>query len=501
MKNSLFYPAWVASLTLIQGATAQLDDFHHHDEDRFRNEFHPDGDFRRSARIADDDFHQNLRETEHHETAPRSSIANFPAPINDSDFHHNGRPPFEKVLLGRLLFFDNILSGNRNISCATCHHPRTATSDALSLGIGEGGEGIGLQRSLGYGSDAVEERIPRNSPALFNLGAREYTVLFHDGRVAKNRSEASGFKSPAGSQLPKGLENALAAQAMFPVTSAAEMAGQKGENPIANAAAAEKFAGQGGVWDLLADRIREIPEYAERFHDAFPTEIRSGSDIRFVHVANAIAAYETVAFRADESPFDEYLRGRDSLSAAEIRGMDLFFGRANCASCHSGDFLTDHEFHAIGMPQIGPGKGDGYGGHDDFGRENASKSASDRYKFRTPALRNVALTGPWGHSGAFTTLEEVVDHHADPGQSLRAFNPNSMVLPSRSDLDALDLLAFKNSSSRNSLETHNVLPRKILTKAEIRDLVAFLEALTDRYSIDLRAEIPERVPSGLPVDR
>jgi len=88
----------------------------------------------------------------------------------------------DEAQLGQLLFFDPILSGNQTVSCATCHHPRFATSDGLSLGIGEGGTGLGTERFVGK-LNLPEQRIPRNSPALFNLGATEFISMFHDGRV------------------------------------------------------------------------------------------------------------------------------------------------------------------------------------------------------------------------------------------------------------------------------------------------------------------------------
>ncbi len=163
----------------------------------------------------------------------------LPRPASDVDYYDNGLPNAAKVELGKQLFFDKILSGNLNISCATCHHPFAGTGDGLSLSVGEGGRGLGVTRDNGAGSDAVHERVPRNAPALFNLGAREFTHLFHDGRVQPNpvfprRHRVAGELR----NLPDGLDNALAVQAMFPVTSATEMAGQAGENPIADAAAA-----------------------------------------------------------------------------------------------------------------------------------------------------------------------------------------------------------------------------------------------------------------------
>ena len=231
------------------------------------------------------------------------------APLTDADFYDNGAPPAEKVELGRLLFFDKILSGNLNISCATCHHSLTDTGDGLSLPIGEGARGLGVTRDTGTGPDAVHERVPRNAPPVFNLGARQFTRMFHDGRVEPDSSSPTGFRSPAGDDLPNGLDNVLAVQAMFPVTSGAEMAGQPGENNQADAAAKGNLAGPGGVWEQLAERLQAIPEYVSLFQAAYPAEIFGADDITYVHAANAIAAFEAETWRFDNSPFDRFLRG------------------------------------------------------------------------------------------------------------------------------------------------------------------------------------------------
>ncbi|MEE9413086.1 MAG: cytochrome-c peroxidase, partial [Methylococcales bacterium] len=160
------------------------------------------------------------------------------APPEDTDFYNNGIPDEKKVELGKLLFFDKILSGNKNISCATCHHTLTDTGDGLSLPVGEGGQGLGLTRDTGSEENAIHARVPRNAPPVFNLGAKEFSRMFYDGRVEVSPDQPTGFRSPAGTDLPVGLDNVLAVQALFPVTSAEEMAGQVGENPQADAAAA-----------------------------------------------------------------------------------------------------------------------------------------------------------------------------------------------------------------------------------------------------------------------
>ncbi len=184
----------------------------------------------------------------------KSFKSGVPGPITDEDYRENGMPLEAKVALGNFLFFDKELSGNRNISCATCHHALTDTGDGLSLPVGEGGRGLGVTRDTGTGGDEIHERVPRNAPPIFNLGAREFQRIFHDGRVEVDPSQPSGFRNPAGNDLPLGLDSALAVQAMFPVQSATEMAGQAGENPIADAAVAGNLAGAGGVWELLALR-------------------------------------------------------------------------------------------------------------------------------------------------------------------------------------------------------------------------------------------------------
>ena len=423
----------------------------------------------------------------------------LPDPVTDADFYDNGTPNPNKVELGRLLFFDKELSGNRNISCATCHHALTDTGDGLSLPVGEGGVGLGVTRNTGQAKDAIHERVPRNAPPVFNLGAREMTHMFHDGRVTTDSSQPSGFLSPAGDDLPVGLDNPLAVQAMFPVTSGTEMAGQPGENDIADAAAANNLAGSEGVWEQLAGRLRVITEYVDLFINAFP-DVNEASDITFVHAANAIAAFEAKAWRADNSPFDHYLRGeKTAMSNQAKKGMALFYGKAGCSSCHSGKFQTDMEFHAIAMPQIGPGKGNGTDGRDDFGRELVTGDVEDRYRFRTPPLRNVALTGPWGHDGAYNTLRGVLEHHLDPELGLEHYDTSQAVLYPRDDLSRIDFALHSDSSRRAKIAAANELGPVRLWSRDIDYLMEFLYALTDPNSIDLRSDVPFTLPSGLPV--
>jgi len=412
-------------------------------------------------------------------------------PVTDDDYLDGGAPDAAAVTLGELLFFDKELSGNRNISCATCHRPSAGTSDSLSLPVGEGGTGVGATRTTGADHDAIVEHVPRNSPALFNLGATRFTRMFHDGRVA---GVPGGFLFPAGSELPDGLDSALAVQAMFPVTSPTEMAGQPPENEVAEAAAAGDLT---TAWALLADRLRVLPDYVALFGEAYGI---GPDEITFVHAANAIAAYEAAAFRSDDSPFDLYLSGdAAAMATAAMRGMRLCYGGAGCAGCHAGPFQTDHDFHAIAMPQVGPGKGDGPSGREDFGRERVTRLAEDRFKVRTPSLRNVALTAPYGHAGSYTTLEAVVRHHLDPETALVTYDRNQAVLPGRDDLDAIDFAVMDDPALVAAIDAANELAPWPAGADEVADLIAFLNALTDLGALDLRYEVSPAVPSGLPV--
>lgn len=426
------------------------------------------------------------------------------AAVRDMDFYDDGAPLPAKVELGRMLFFDKILSGNLNMSCATCHHPLAGTGDGLSLPVGEGGAGLGITRDTGFGSDAVHERVPRNAPPIFNLGAREFDRMFHDGRVEEDPMEPSGFRSPAGDQLPDGLDNVLAVQAMFPVTSAAEMAGQAGENALADAAFAGRLSGPGGVWTMLEQNLQAVPQYLDYFKAAYPVEIHTAEDINFVHAANAIAAFEASAWRFDDSPFDRYLHGnRRAMSLQARSGMALFYGKARCGSCHSGPFQTDQAFHAIAMPQTGPGKGDNLDGYfdglDDFGRERVTGDPEDRFRFRTPTLRNVALTAPYGHTGAYDSLEAVIRHHLHPVAALYRYTGSQSTLPPRPDLDALDGIVMSDPVRKAAIAASNELRPLRLSRREIQHLLAFLHALTDPAALDMRRDVPARVPSGLPV--
>ena len=434
---------------------------------------------------------------------------------NIPEASHDFRAPSEaKVELGRNLMFDKILSGNLNISCGTCHHSLADTGDGLSLPVGEGGKGLGVTRSVGSGADLVVERVPRNAPPVWNLGDKSIHTMFHDGRVSTVGGDGfpSGCKTPAGHNLPANLENVLACQAMFPVTSATEMAGQAGENSVADAADVGNLAGPGGVWEQLGQRLQAIPAYVDMFIAAFPGDVTSASDITYAHAANAISAFEGEQWRADNSPFDQYIRGdKDAMSKNAVKGMKLFYkGDDNgnsCASCHSGLYQTDQTFHAIAMPQIGTGRGSNSpgktGGHEDFGREQVTGDATDTLKFRTPSLRNIALTAPYGHGGAYNTLRAVVEHHVNAVDSLYAYNSNRQaILPTHPTLDAENYAAMDDPDRVDFIAAHNELDPMGYSDEDVDRIMDFLNALTDAGTIDLRddQDVVNGVPSDIALD-
>ncbi len=403
----------------------------------------------------------------------------------------------KKARLGQLLFYDPILSGNRNISCGTCHSHEFGSSDGLPLGVGEGGKGVGPARTAGSGPDRIAKRIPRNSPGLWNLGAREVGVLFHDGRLSVSDVYGNGFNSPAEEWLPEGLDNILAAQALFPLTSQFEMAGNPKENEIAGAAHDRIDA----VWPIVAKRVRIIPEYGKLFVDAFK-EINEPSEITITHIANAIGAFVGSEWMSYDSPFDAWLAGdANALNGKAKSGLDLFFGKAACSQCHSGKLFTDHRFHALALPHFGPGRTRRF---DPFVRDVGFMGESDRledaYRFRTPSLRNVALTAPYGHNGAYRTLRGIVRHHLDPVGSFDGWKTAMVSLPEAPWLAEIDFVALSDSRERTRLRNKiDIVPIE-LSDREVGDLVAFLNALTGTQSIAGRLGKPVRVPSGLKID-
>ena len=463
----------------------------------------------------------------------KNALAQLPSPLNENDFIDAGIENDALFDLGRQLFFDPILSGNKNISCGTCHDPVAGTSDAVALSIGEGGEGKGISR---FTREGVTGLVPRNAQSLYNIGAREYRSLFHDGRLqtASTHIHGAGFVKLDSEKIPSGLNSLLAKQALFPVTSAIEMAGEPRENQVATAVAHYQLAGENGAWNLLAKRLQQLPAYVDYFQMAF-NDIRASDDITFVHVANALAFFQSRGFRSTQSRFDELLKTHDTSkwTEQERQGLGLFYGKAACGQCHRGALLTDHEFHAISMPQIGPGKGHGTDTSylrssgfadrlEDEGRYRTTLNTEDLFRFRTPSLRNVALTGPWSHAGAYESLESVIRHHLNPIASLNRYDTSQVdrLLPSldkvldstgrgprrqyhpvdpkrREHYDRRRTYVQDNEVLRGRISDRNELVPVQLKDSEVDALVAFLHTMTDPKVVDLSHLIPTVLPSGL----
>ena len=313
----------------------------------------------------------------------------FPA-TNETDA--NATTP-EKAELGRLLFFDPILSKNDDMSCATCHNP--------DLGFGDG-----MQQALG----ANGKTLPRNAMSLWNVAYN--TNFFWDGRAAT-----------------------LEEQMHTPITNADEMAGSPEE---------------------IESQLKAIPAYVSLFEQAFGSK----DAVTYENVQNAIAAFERTLI-TNNSPFDRYAAGDvNALTPAQRRGLATFRSAGTrCFECHAAPTFSDDSFSVTGVPDL-PGQ------EHDAGRAEVESESLDG-AFKAPSLRNIALSAPYMHNGAFATLEEVVEFYAKGG--------------GRDDgVENVDIhvLGFD------------------LTKQEKSDLVAFMYALTDETNLP---EFPESVPSGLPV--
>src|SRR4029450_1899845 len=210
--------------------------------------------------------------------------------------------------------------------------------------------------------------------------------------------------------------------------------------------------------------------------------------------ANAIAAFEVQAFTYSNSPFDKFLAGDNrAMSTEEKRGALLFFGKARCSSCHSGPLLGGQSFANVGAPQIGPGVGKA--APLDIGRGEELNFREYKFAFRVQPLRNVELTSPYFHSGAYATLDAVVRHCNNADSAQKNFAPSNLK-PAVAALYHGD--AATKSAVLETLDSRLRDPLR-LTVTEQDQLVAFLKSLTDPAARDLSSIVPASVPSGLAV--
>jgi cytochrome c peroxidase len=286
---------------------------------------------------------------------PRETLSALPDSV-PTPADNPARP--ETIELGRLLYWDPILSGDRDIACATCHHPDFAYSDGLAVSVGTGGRGVGPLRE----QDPDAPRTPRNSQTVL---ATAWNGLSVDGPVT----------AEAAPMFWDHRVTSLESQVLGPLKSAAEMRGTT--------------FGEDEILDEVVRRVAGIPEYVAQFQAAFDEGVSTTT------VAKAIAAFERTLVPKDSS-FDRYMAGDDdAMTPAQVRGMHGFIFQG-CARCHSGPLFSDFQLHEIAIPSLPDAPvdlGDGTG------------------RFRTPSLRMVTLTAPYMHNGALATLGPVFDNY------------------------------------------------------------------------------------------
>lgn len=385
--------------------------------------------------------------------------------------------------LGKQLFYSKALSGGKDVACASCHRPALGGGDNLSLSIGVDAtvpELIGPGRAHDSNAEHFDggPTVPRNAPTTFNVAAWK-KFMFHDGRVENIPNQ--GIRTPDSDfntiDVNAGV-NLVHAQARFPVTSPEEMKGFKHiklDNQAIRNFLAKRLGGTGDADDNVP-----YPDYwLDTFRIALNkphgtiNELMTEQNIFFF-----IAEYQR-SQNFINSPWNDYINGSSTALSAEAKeGALLFFnslskGGADCASCHTGDFFTDEGFHNIGMPQIGRGKGNG-DGSEDFGRFRESKKVADKYAFRTPTLLNVAETGPYGHSGAYTSLKAIIKHHLNPQKALDEYDYNQLSQPGIQNLGKLNI----NTQKALNADSFKLQPLA-LSETQVDYMVKFMESLTD----------------------
>ncbi len=283
----------------------------------------------------------------------------------------------EKVALGRLLFFDPVLSGNKDVACATCHQPEFNYAEFLETSIGVNGVGRGQNRRFVDPNDIPF--VKRNSQSVLN-------TAFNGLR---NNEEYDPASAPMfWDNRAKGLER----QALEPIKTLEEMRGTGYH--------------ENGILDEVVARLSRIPAYRRLFSAAFP---KDQSPVSRLNLARSLAAYERTLV-ATNTRFDQYMRGDSSaLSTGEKEGMNAFLV-TGCAKCHSGPMFSDFKLHTLGVP-------------DTENRRESDSGAAKKYAFRTPSLRNLRFTGPYMHSGKFVTLDQVLMFYEDIAGG-KLLNPN-----------------------------------------------------------------------------
>ena len=281
-------------------------------------------------------------------TSQGSSVLRVKAPAD------NPTTP-EKVSLGRLLFWDPILSGNKDVACATCHHPASGYSDGLALS-----KGVNFAK--------------RNSQTIVN--------------AALNGVGEDGAYDPSAAPMFWDVRvRSLETQALEPLKALEEMRGTTYEADHA--------------LDAIVARLRGTPEYTALFANVFG----GAQPVTAANLGKSLAAFERTIVATD-SPYDRYTRGDlSAMTASQVNGMAQF-RQAGCANCHSGPMFSDFKLHVLGVP-------------DNPQSSASDTGSDERYAFRTPSLRNLASTAPYMHSGVFASLNDVVRFYNRGGRGGR----------------------------------------------------------------------------------
>ena len=281
--------------------------------------------------------------------------------------------------------------------------------------------------------------VPADNPltkAKIELGKR----LFFDTRLSLDRStscsschspdkaytdgrpRARGFKGKMGTRNSPTVLNAAYNKSQFWDGRAASL-DEQCKGPLLSPAEMNMVDEK-----HLVQRLNNVPGYRKDFKKVF------GSSPSLDNVARAIASFERTLVTPN-SRFDKYVKGdKSALTTAEKRGLIVFFGKGSCSECHKGANFTDDKFHNLGVVSTP-------GGKEDVGRFAVTKNPADKGAFKTPTLRNVALTGPYMHDGSSATLEDVIDLYDRGG----ADGPNKDKLVKKLNLTAQeksDLIAF-----------------------------------------------------------
>jgi len=373
-----------------------------------------------------------------------------------------------KAQLGMKLFYSRTLGGDQSTACVSCHHPLLGGGDGLSLPIGVGSANpniIGPNRRMKNNGDIT---VPRNAPTTFNVALWK-KHMFHDGRV-KKLDEYSIMTPDVALDTADALsgENLVQAQARFPVTSMEEMRGSFLNGEMNQT-----------LRRSLSARLHK--NWVKSFRIAFNDNHSSVADlITEQNISEAIADYERSQLFVNNA-WRAYVEGdKQAISESAKRGAYLFFapkskGGANCASCHSSDFFTDEQFYNAAIPPIGKGKHkhDGDTDMDDQGCYLVTKKPEDKYRFRTPSLLNVEVTGPWGHNGAYSSLEAVTKHMLNPIKAAKKYTKAHV------EQAGIDFSKTRRNTKTLLKSKIDVKPMRGATEQHVKDLVEFMKTLTD----------------------